>query len=195
MLTGLLVVAVVDFGVRVRAAEPAAVDRAPSDTQIQAAMAELKRLREETHRLSEQEKWAEAIASAEKVLALEQGLFGKTHENVATTLRYLSTLHQDRGDFSAARQTLVDAAAVLEQLYGPSHYRVVDARYEIANLDQCEQLTAEQQSEINKANALTDEALHLYGDGRWREAISSVEEAVDIRGGYWVTSIWTRPPA
>src|SRR5260370_18933427 len=62
------------------------------------------RLVAEVHRLRAQKKLDDAVAFAQKLVALDRELFSSTHPQLAVSLQLLAELHGLRGDYPAARE-------------------------------------------------------------------------------------------
>jgi hypothetical protein len=80
-------------------------------------------------------KLMEAIAAAEKMLAIERDVFGPADSRVAESLRLLAGMHEEREDFlpaRAARQALIE---VQKRLYGEKDWRVADAELDLEHVN------------------------------------------------------------
>src|SRR5262249_50457017 len=83
----------------------------------------------EANQLRKAGKATEAIAAAEKMLAIERGVYGDDHAEVAASLGFLAGLHAGRGGYLAAARAYLERERVLARLWGPENHRVVDARW------------------------------------------------------------------
>jgi hypothetical protein len=83
--------------------QPPAQKAAPlSDADRKQLMAERDRFDTESADLQAQGKYAEAIAAAEKMLAIERRVFGDMADDVAGSLQRIGRCHAARADFAAA---------------------------------------------------------------------------------------------
>ena len=101
----------------------------PLTSEQQEKLKERDRHVTEANRLQREGKLAEAIAAAEKMLAIERQVFGKEHDGVIDSLQFLASLHQQKDDWAAARRSLQEVLDVQTQRYGKEDWRVTDARW------------------------------------------------------------------
>jgi len=116
---------------------------APSDTgaeQQEQALHRRDRLWAESQRLHAEGKPGEAAAAAEEVVAIERRLLGKGHEDLAVSLDHLGALYAELGRFDDARAAYREALAILEGRYAASHWKVIDARLALSDLDRLAEL-------------------------------------------------------
>jgi tetratricopeptide (TPR) repeat protein len=66
-------------------------------------------------------KYREAIAPAERALALREQALGPHHPDVATNLNSLAVLYQDQGVYAKAEPLYVRALAIREHALGTEH--------------------------------------------------------------------------
>lgn len=144
---------------------------------------ELARLYEATER-GDQGKKLRAAALA----AIEQGLADQDAERLARRLNsYADTLNALAIDYEAADDlaSVIQARRlrldVLERLFGKDPWQVVDARLELQETERRSKLTAEQRQELAAADELFNQSVELEEQGRLREALAPVEEALAIR--------------
>jgi len=88
------------------------------------ALSEALRLYNEAIGLSDQGKYAEAITSAERALAIREKFLGENHIEVADTLNELATMHYRRGDYAQAERLFQRALAISEKVLGEDHPEV-----------------------------------------------------------------------
>ena len=125
---------------------------------------------------------AEAIAAREKALALERVVFGKVHEAVAESLRWLADLHEQAEQFASARAARQEVLALETQLHGPGHYTVTNARLKLADVGILERLSKADREQLWKAHALAKLAGAGGGTPRARSlAISLMCSALETR--------------
>jgi CHAT domain-containing protein len=72
-------------------------------------------------RLSREGKYSEAIAPADRALALLEKALGPNHPNVADSLDNLAGLYKAQGAFTKAERLLVRALDIREKALGPNH--------------------------------------------------------------------------
>jgi tetratricopeptide (TPR) repeat protein len=108
----------------------------------------------------------EAAKRAAGVLRLDRRLFGDTHRLVADTLRVLGALQEKQKLWKQAADSRRESAAIVERLYGPRHYKALEARRELADGLRRERMTARQREEVGEAYRLLREMEHLRGQGK-----------------------------
>jgi tetratricopeptide (TPR) repeat protein len=134
-------------------------------------------LNAEMNKLREAGKLAEAVAVTEKALAIERDLVGPVHPVVAQTLEALAVLHEQREDFDAARKSRKEVLALRIQLDGAKHWRVTDARLDLADVDLWEKLDRDQRRQLREARSLLRRVSQLHWQGNDREAAPLAEKA------------------
>ena len=85
-----------------RAGEPPSPGTQPTDRQQR--LAERDRLWEQTRKLQGAGRLSEAVAAAEKMLAIERQIFGNVDPEIVVSVQWLARLHAEREDFATARQ-------------------------------------------------------------------------------------------
>ena len=75
-------------------------------------------------------KFDEAIAAAEKMLAIERTVLGADSPDAIRSLAELSWLHQAKLDFATARNLSEQVLAATIKRYGENHWRATNARLE-----------------------------------------------------------------
>ena len=83
-----------------------AADNQLTSEQKQERLDERDRYEKEARQLCADGKYDEAIAAAEKMLAVEQEVLGTDGQDAIGSRRYLSTLHLDKGDIGGARKMM-----------------------------------------------------------------------------------------
>jgi tetratricopeptide (TPR) repeat protein len=71
----------------------------------------------------------------ERALKIGEQVYGTTHPNLASVLKYLGVVSRDLGDQSAARQYLERALRIAEATYGTDHPLVATIRAPLAALE------------------------------------------------------------
>jgi tetratricopeptide (TPR) repeat protein len=139
------------------------------------------RLWQQVQKLRAAGKLTEAVEVAEKWLVLERRLFGDQDERVILPLQWLAMLHEDRGDFAAARMARREGLAIQTRRLGAGHWEVTDARLALETAERSAKLPQEQRQKLALGVELSREALRLYKQGRVREALPLAQQAVTIR--------------
>jgi CHAT domain-containing protein/tetratricopeptide (TPR) repeat protein len=152
---------------------------APSERQQR--LKERDRYAQEAATLAAAGKLAEAVAAAEKMLALERQLFGDVHEEVAGSLQWIAQLQERREDFAAARQACREVLTIRRKLDGPGHWRVADARLALEDLERRSGMTPAQRQRLGEASRLNGVAGILHRRGKFREAVQAAQQALAIR--------------
>jgi tetratricopeptide (TPR) repeat protein len=158
-----------------------AADPPPLTAEQREKLKERDRFGAQTTALRKEGKLVEAIAAAEKMLALERQVFGDVHEEVAGSLEQLAEMHEEREEFAAARKARRELLAIRIKLHGEKDWRATDARLDLADVDLLEKLEPEQRRQGSEADALLQRANQLDSQGKAREALSLAERAVEVR--------------
>jgi CHAT domain-containing protein/Tfp pilus assembly protein PilF len=159
----------------------AADPQPPLTPEQREKLKERDRLVEEANRLLSEGKLAEAIAVAEKVLAIERQLFGDRAAAVVASLQWLAHVHEQRQDFTAAGKRLREVRDIQTARYGQDDWRVTDARLALADLELRAKLDGEQRKQLAEAERLHRQSVALYEKGRSREAVPLAERALALR--------------
>jgi tetratricopeptide (TPR) repeat protein len=164
-------------------AQPGTAGRlvAPQLTAVQQRrLQERDRYAAQTQQLRDEGKLPEAIAAAEKMLAIERKVFGKVHEEVAGSFAYLADLHAARDDFAAARTARQEVLTVYTKLYGDKDWRVTDARRSLEDLDRLARFAPAGRQQFRQAVALRRQAVRLQSSRRFADAERLYKEALEI---------------
>jgi len=89
-----------------------------------AVLAEAEQLNQKVMKLYGEGKFREAMAAAERALALREQALGLTDPEVAKSLNNLAALHQSQGAYAKAEPLLLRALRISEQALGPTHPNV-----------------------------------------------------------------------
>jgi tetratricopeptide (TPR) repeat protein len=106
----------------------------------------------------------------EAALAIEREWLGHLSEDVAQSLGFLARLHEARGDWAAARDALQELLALRERQPDRRDWRVVDARWLLADLNRRAAMMPEQRQGYWKALQLNRKAAGLHYRGQYRAA-------------------------
>jgi CHAT domain-containing protein len=147
----------------------------------QKQLKERDQLAEEAQRLRAQGNLVEAIATVQKVLAIERKVFGNVHEEIAGSLDWLSRMHVQQEEFLTARNALREVLAIQIQLHGDKHWRVTDARLELAHVEKLAKLDLEERRQLLEADELMRKVTALSRQTRDREALPLAQQALEIR--------------
>ena len=153
---------------------------APTAEQ-QEKLKEGNRLSREVNRLQREGKLAEAIAVAEKMLAIDRQVFGDVHADVAVSLEWLAWMHEQREDFAAARKARQEVLSICIKLQAETHWKVTHARLALADVESRSRMTALQRRQLAEANRLNGEVGCANRQGRFREAIELARQLLEIR--------------
>jgi tetratricopeptide (TPR) repeat protein/CHAT domain-containing protein len=161
---------------------PPAQKTAPlSDADRKKLLAERDRFFEESEKLQSQGKFIEAIAAAEKMLAIERKVLGDVNEDVAGSLDRLAELHEAREEFATARQLRQNALATRTKLYGEKDWRVTNSRLALEQSIRLSQLDGAQRRDLAKATSLTQEVDRLKQKRQFGKAAKLAENVLTIR--------------
>lgn len=137
-----------------------------------------------------------AIPEAEKLLILDEQLFGKNHQAYLTTLRLVANLRQKIGDFEKADKLMREAVDGWKKLYGEHHPQYINSLLDLGYIQ--EDLGRPERSESyfrvalriksqeGKKDLLYSSAARALGRyyqriGRYQRAEPLLKEAVAIR--------------
>ncbi len=138
-------------------------------------------LEAEARKLGDEGKVVEAVAAAEKALAISRAVYGKEHAELAGSLSFLAEFREAGEDFDAARKERKEALAILTRLRGADHWQVTDARLALATIDRLAGLTADQRRRLREADRLDKQVPRLVMDGDYDTAVDHSIQALDIR--------------
>lgn len=163
---------------RAAAADPPRIP--PLTSEQQQRLKERDRDGEDSKKLRAQGKLAEAIVACEKMLAIEREVFGNVHEEVAGSLEQLAEMHEQREEFTPAQKARREVLDIQTKLHGKEHWRVTDARFALAGLDQVAQLHADERRLLAEARRLDEEVEQLSKQGKFQAAIPVVRRVLAI---------------
>lgn len=139
------------------------------------------RLEREVFRLDGQGKRVEAIAAAEKLLAIEREVLGNFHSDVAGSLIFLAEAHESGEDFAAARKARAEVLEIVTKLRGAGHWRVTDARLALEHVERLAKMDAAQRRRLAELEQLRRRVNALGRQGKYSEA---VELCLQVAEGY-----------
>jgi CHAT domain-containing protein/tetratricopeptide (TPR) repeat protein len=162
-------------------AEPPEPKPAPLTKEQQEKLKERDRLQKEAERLRAEAKLPEAIAAAEKMLAIERQVFGAVHEELVGSLQFLAELHEAREDFAAARKARQEVLAIQMKLLGQRHWQVTDARLALEGVERRAQLAPDDRRRLAEATELQGRVVQLYQQGKVQQALPVAQKVLAIR--------------
>ena len=131
--------------------------------------------------LRKQGKLTEALAAAEKMLAVELQLPGDKYDQGLATRIVIAQLHEERGDFVSARKTREELLAIRSKAGGADHWRTADAQRALKNVDVLEHLSSADRQQLTLAARLNETVIQLHGQGKSRDALPLAGQVTDIR--------------
>jgi CHAT domain-containing protein/tetratricopeptide (TPR) repeat protein len=103
----------------------------------------------------------EAIAAAERVIAIDRLLYEKPGDSMAADLEWLANESIGTEDLPAARRLREEVVAIELKRHGEDHWRTQSARRKLADVDARARLTPDERRELREADAAIAEALAL----------------------------------
>lgn len=174
----LLVAAYAAMVVMGSAVEQAAGAEAATPSQDQ-LLAERDRLVEEVLQLRDAGQWAEAIAVAERIAAIEADAFGEMHMEVAGTLRHIALWRLRLQHYQQAADAYGRRLAILQANEGVPAWDVADARVGQEDAARLAALGPEERAALARAEALRDRTIDLFQAGDDAGAVAALREARD----------------
>jgi CHAT domain-containing protein/Tfp pilus assembly protein PilF len=161
---------------------PAASERSPPLTaQHQERLKERDQLEEQAERLRSQGKLPEAIRAAENMLDIAHEVLGDTSEEAIGSLELLGDLHRGREDWAAAREARRKVLDLRSRTLPKDHWQVVDARWELDNIDTLAKLSDRDRRRLKEADRLYQQFEELYARGKYTEATEPARQTLTIR--------------
>jgi len=146
-----------------------------------ARLDERDRLWSDSERLQQEQKFAEALAAAEQVLAIERDVLGPDHIELATTLDRLSTLAQLIDDLATAQEHAAEALRLRTARLGAEHWRTVSTRWQLDTLARSAKLDAAERQKLAEADELAVQTVQLDNEGRTAEAFPLAHKCIELR--------------
>lgn len=148
---------------------------------------------EQQHRLSERDSWSttissliaankisDALALAEKKLALERDILSGDHAYVVRSLLQLAEIHAQRDNFAAARKMCQDARVVQTRNADSKPWQLTDVRLKLAQLERREKLPPADRQRVAESHRLTLRAKDLGERSKYDEALPLARQALEI---------------
>jgi CHAT domain-containing protein len=152
-------------------------------------IAERDRLEQELPKLRAAGKLNEALASVQKMIAIDREVFGTNDPLVAQTLARLVDLHIRRNDFPGARKAVTEILAIYQAAKATPRWRIEETQISLGRLGRLEALTGEKRKDLAKALELADRCSNLtkqqeYGRpvarAQFEQALPLAQQAVEI---------------
>jgi CHAT domain-containing protein/Tfp pilus assembly protein PilF len=161
-------------------AEPPVPKPAPLTKDQQNKLKERERFEKDARKLQAEGKLPEAIAAAEKKLAIERQVFGDVHAEVVGSLQLLAELHEAREDFAAARKARQEVLAIQTKLRGAAFWQVTDARVALEHVERLARLAPADRRRLAEAAQLNRQMAQLYQQGKTHGALPLAQKARDL---------------
>ena len=162
-------------------AEQTSASESLSPEQHEELLAERDDLWREGRRLEAHGSFAEAITSAERMLALERRLLGSDHKDVLASLRWLSRLYVCSEEFAKARVRASQALELCTKVFGPDHWITTDTRLALEQVNASATRTPQQREELSHAAQMYKQVVLLQYQGKYAQAVSIAGQALEIR--------------
>jgi tetratricopeptide (TPR) repeat protein len=134
----------------------------------------------EAKKLQAEGKLTEAVAAAEKMLAIERELYGKVHPEVAESLQLLAQMYEVLEDFPAARKARQEVLAIQIKLRGAQHWQVTDARLALEGVERLDRMTPADRRRLAEAAQLHGRVVELYQQGKAPAALPLAQKILGI---------------
>jgi CHAT domain-containing protein/tetratricopeptide (TPR) repeat protein len=115
-------------------------------------------LKSQVRKLEDQAKMAEALPLIEKIIVLEKATFGASHDDIAGSLTWLAEVHEELGDFTAARRARLEALEMYSKLHGARDWRATTARFDLKRAELLGSASVEKRARFCLAVRLAREA-------------------------------------
>jgi CHAT domain-containing protein/tetratricopeptide (TPR) repeat protein len=123
----------------------------------------------------------EALAAAREGVALHERLEGSRSEKVAGALEWIARQSSTVGADEQAIRYWERAYHLRQRLHGESHWRVIDARWELKDARTKAKWDRAAREQWQRSDDLYKQAGWLLAVGKWKEAVPLAEEALTIR--------------
>ena len=140
-------------------------------------------------------KLAEAVAAEEQSLAIEREIVGADHPESINSLRRLAILHQEMGEFTAARTLDEQALAAAMKRLGNEHPYSVAVRCELETATLLERLDPPQRQQYLQGIQSAREAQRLRVERKFSEAIAPAVKALETYRKIFGEKTSIMPPA
>jgi CHAT domain-containing protein/Tfp pilus assembly protein PilF len=161
-------------------AEPPESKPAPLTREQQDKLKERDRLLQETNRLLGEKQADEAMALAEKALALTREVRGEQDPEALNLGQSVAQAYEQLANFPAAKRLRRQLLATLTRLHGPDHWRVTDARLALESVECLARLAPADRHRLAEAERLNGRAVQLHQQGKTQEALPLARQARDV---------------
>jgi CHAT domain-containing protein/tetratricopeptide (TPR) repeat protein len=163
--------------------EPAVTKKSPalSTSDRKKLIAERDAAVDRSQDLRGQGKLAEAIAARQTALEIERRVFGDVSDETAESLDVIGSCQLERDDFAEARKTFEQTRDILARLHPKNHWRLIDARLELEDVQLREHLTPAARRELAAADQVDVQALASFEKGKFGQSIKQESQALEIR--------------
>jgi CHAT domain-containing protein/Tfp pilus assembly protein PilF len=162
-------------------AQPPEPKPAPLTKEQQDKLQERDRLLQETNRLGRDNHVDEAMALAEKALALTREVRGEQHPEALNLARSLAQAYAQQANFPAAQKLRRQVLATLTRQHGRGHWEVTDARLALEDVERLARLAPADRRRLAEAAQLNARVVELYQQGKTQQALPLAEKALEIR--------------
>jgi tetratricopeptide (TPR) repeat protein/CHAT domain-containing protein len=167
--------ALIGLGRVVSADEPAA------DAERAARIAERDRLRKEALELRGQGKNTEAIECAQKMIAVQQELFGKDNRDLLAIWGFIAEIAEGTEDWTRAGEARAQAWRIAALAYGKSNWRTTDARLAREHVARLRGLSADDRGALREATKDNRDFARLFSAGKYDDAMQIATTVLNVR--------------
>jgi tetratricopeptide (TPR) repeat protein len=115
-----------------------------------------------------------AVATAERIAALEKEVLGETDGRVVATLQRLAAWREALEQYVKAIGVRKEILRLQERRLGKDHWQTTDARLALEDSRRRAGMSAEDRAALRKAEANLGRGVELHRQGRYREAVEVV---------------------
>jgi CHAT domain-containing protein/Tfp pilus assembly protein PilF len=151
----------------------------PLTKEQQEKLQERDRFFHDANKFSQQGRQQEAIAAAEKGIAIERKVFGAVR--TLPWLLWLCVSYEEREDFPAALKAREELLAIQTKLLGADHWLVTDTRLALKAVERLARLTAADRRRLAEAAQLHGRVAQLGQQRKIQEALPLAQKALEIR--------------
>ncbi|MSQ97650.1 MAG: tetratricopeptide repeat protein [Gemmataceae bacterium] len=130
---------------------------------------------------SSEGKLPEAIAAADRALAIERVVHGPEHREVVVTLKHRGNLHERAEDFAAAEKDRREVLRLQTKQFGAKAWQVTDARLNLQHVETLARLDAKARQELKEADQWMSKAIASNKLGKYPEGAEYAKKALAIR--------------
>jgi CHAT domain-containing protein/tetratricopeptide (TPR) repeat protein len=123
-----------------------------------------------------------------QALAIRKAGLGERHRETIQSLNSLRELleksadqHEAAADFAAAGKQREEILAIQTTVLGPQHWRVANARLDLAHVERMRKLSADERRQLAEADKLFADSRALSGQKKYGDAITLANKVFDLR--------------